>query len=220
MNVLDESFLPAEKEGLSEEFQMDYASKRDWRARLEKSRAAGLGFAAPGGEFTRALFEVVASGLADDFKSLLSGQRVVELGAGMMPYGYALSSICGAKNYLGVEPFYADVLTRSIVEFVSVPSAFPRIPFKVVEKDMLIHLQEEADELVSVLACGIENCILPGFAYKEKVEREIFRVLHQGGVFVSSHSDLDPKELHVAEQWFRRLSNPTVQDRVRIYRKG
>ena len=34
MNVLDESLLPAEKEGLSEEFQMDYASKRDWRARL------------------------------------------------------------------------------------------------------------------------------------------------------------------------------------------
>ena len=220
MNYLEEPDSPEEKEGLSEAFQREYASKRDWRARLEESRATGLGFAAPGGEFTRALFEVVASGLADDFKSLLRDQRVVELGAGMMPYGYALSSICGAKNYLGVEPFYADVLKRSIEEFVSVPSEFPRIPFKVVAKDMLIHLQEEADDLVSVLACGIENCILPDFDYKEKVEGEIFRVLHPGGAFVSSHSDLDPKELHVAEQWFRRLSNPSVRDRIRIYRKG
>lgn len=220
MNVPEEPFFPEEEGSLSGEFRRDYGSTRDWRARLEKSRSAGLGFAAPGGEFTRALFELVASGLADEFKSLLHGQRVVELGAGMMPYGYALSAICGAKNYLGVEPFYADVLKRSIKEFVSAPSAYPRIPFKVVEKDMLIHLREEADNLVSVIACGIEDCILPDFAYKKKVEGEIYRALHSEGVFVSSHSDLDPRELRVDEKWFRRLSNPSVQDRVRIYRKG
>ena len=32
---------------------------RDWRARLSFSRESGKGFAAPGGEFTRALYEWV-----------------------------------------------------------------------------------------------------------------------------------------------------------------
>ena len=52
------------------------------------------------------------------------------------------------------------------------------------------------------------------------VEAEIVRVLRPDGVFISSHSDFDPKGLHVAEQWFRRLANPTVKDRIRIYRKS
>ena len=33
---------------------------------------------------------------------------MVELGAGMMPYGYALAAHAGAKNFVAVEPFYAD----------------------------------------------------------------------------------------------------------------
>ena len=41
-------------------------------------------------------------------KSLLHSRRVVELGAGMMPFGYALASEAGAKNFVAVEPFYAD----------------------------------------------------------------------------------------------------------------
>ena len=207
-------------DSLHGEFASSLSGERDWRVRLGVSRRMGLGFAAPGGEYSRSLFEFVAGGLECDFKSMLRGERVVELGAGMMPYGYALAATCGARNYLGVEPFYADVLQKSVNDFIrSRAETVPRIPFKIVANHMLYQLQEEGDDLVSIVACGIENCILPNEGYKKKVEAEIFRVLRPGGVFLSSHSDLDPKGLRVNEQWFRRLSTSSVQDRIRIYRK-
>ena len=208
-------------ESLPEEFEDKFGKHRDWKIRLNASRELGLGFAAPGGNFTKALFEAVTSGLADEIKSALAGQRVVELGAGMMAYGYALAASSDARNYLAVEPFYADILSKSIFEKIrSKNELLPRIPFKVVLSDMLEHLQSEGDGLISIVACGIENCILPDEKYKRKVETEVIRTLHPAGVFISSHSDIDPHGLKVTEQWFRRLENPTVQDRIRIYRKS
>ena len=205
---------------LPEEFASSFAGERDWRARLETSGRVGLGFAAPGGAFSKALFEAVLGGVAADIKEDLRGERVVEMGAGMTSYGYALAAFCGAKNYLAVEPFYTDVLRGSISEMIQERAgALPRIPFKVVAKDMLAYLKEEEDDLVSIVACGIEDCILPDEGYKRMVEAEIVRVLRPGGAFISSHSDFDPRGLHVTEQWFRRFANPTVQDRIRIYRK-
>ena len=205
---------------LPEEFASSFAGELDWRARLETSRRVGLGFAAPGGEFSKALFEAVVGGVAD-LKEDLRGERVVEMGAGMTSYGYALAAFCGAKNYLAVEPFYTDVLRGSISEMIQERAgALPRIPFKVVAKDMLAYLKEEEDDLVSIVACGIEDCILADEGYKRMVEAEIVRVLRPDGAFISSHSDVDPKGLHVTEQWFRRLANPTVKDRIRIYRKS
>lgn len=179
-----------------------------------------MGYAAPGGQFTRALYEAVAGGVAGELRELLSGERVVELGAGMMPYGYALAASCGARNFVGVEPFYADVLQTSVKAFIEEKAGrAPRIPFKVAAQDMLAYLREEEDDLICVLACGIEDCILPGEEYKRKVEAELLRVVRPGGVFVSSHSDLDPKGMRVTERWFRRLNAPSVKDRVRIYWK-
>ncbi len=205
---------------LPEEFEASFAGERDWRARLEVSRQRGLGYAAPGGQFTRALYEAVAGGVAEELKELLRGERVVELGAGMMPYGYALAASCGARNFVGVEPFYADVLQTSVQAFIAEETGrAPRIPFKVAARDMLAYLLEEEDDLTCVLACGIEDCILPGEEYKRKVEAELLRVVRPGGAFVSSHSDLDPKGMRVTERWFRRLSAPSVKDRVRIYQK-
>ena len=206
---------------LPEEFTSSFSGERDWRARLEMSRRVGLGFAAPGGEFSKALFAAVVGGVATDIKEDLNGERVVELGAGIMSFGYALAASCGAKNYLAVEPFYADVLQTTITEMIQERSgALHRIPFKVVAKDMLAYLKDEADDLVSIVACGIEDCILPDEGYKRMVEAEITRVLSPSGVFISSHSDFDPKGLHVTEQWFRRLANPAVKDRIRVYRKS
>ena len=154
---------------LPEEFEHNFGKHRDWKIRLDASRELGLGFAAPGGNFTRALFEAVTSGLADEVKSALEGQRVVELGAGMMAYGYALTAFSAARNYLAVEPFYADVLSKSIAEMIRVrDELLPRIPFKVTSKGMLEHLQGEGDDLISIVACGIENCILPDENTKER----------------------------------------------------
>ena len=115
---------------------------RDWRERLSLSRDLGTGFAAPGGEFTRALYEWALTDRGNFLRELLAGRRVVELGAGMMPYGYALAATCGARNFVAVEPFYADKQSLSVTAFIDQSGpAFRRIPYKVTDRDMLAYLQ-------------------------------------------------------------------------------
>ncbi len=191
---------------------------RDWRKRLSYSIDQGKGFAAPGGEFTRTLYEWSLTGQGSVIKDLFCGQRVVELGAGMMPYGYALSAVCGARNFVAVEPFYSDLQESSIRSFEKKNRGIvPRIPFKVASIDMLDYLEGEADGILCVLACGIEDCILPGPIYRKKVEGEIERTLRPDSFFVSSHSDLCPQSLSSMEMFYRRPSNHRVIDRLRLH---
>ena len=193
---------------------------RDWKERLSFSRDLGTGFAAPGGEFTRALYELSLTPSGLFLNQLLKGRRVVELGAGMMPYGYALAASCEAKNFVAVEPFYADKQKSSILALIEDRgNSLNRIPYKVEEKDMLEYLKDEADDLLCVLACGIEDCILPDIAYRKGVEGEIYRALEKDAFFLSSHSDLHPQGLQVLEMNFRRPANPKVFDRLRLHGK-
>ena len=195
-------------------------SSRDWRQRLGVSRDLGTGFAAPGGEFTRALFEWSLLPGGKFLHALLHGRRVVELGAGMMPYGYAFAAHAGAKNFVAVEPFYADrqeISQAYYVEETLNPDL--RIPRKVESRDMLAYLQDEPDDLLTILACGIEDCILPGPDYKKKVEGEIERTLQEDAFFLSSHSDLKPQGLINIELVFKRPSHPHLMDRLRLHGK-
>ena len=93
----------------------------------------------------------------------------------------------------------------------------PRIPYKVEDRDMLAYLREEADDLLCVVACGIEDCILPGADYRARVESEIRRVLEPDAFFLSSHSDLYPKDLKAVEITYPRPSKPKVRDRLRLH---
>lgn len=198
----------------------DGLGSRDWRQRLGVSRELGTGFAAPGGEFTRALFEWSLVPAGNFLHTLLQGRRVVELGAGMMPYGYALAAHSCARNFVAVEPFYADrqeIAQSSYVGEVLDPSL--RIPRKVESKDMLVYLEEEPDNLLTIVACGIEDCILPGPDYRKKVEGEIERTLEEDAFFLSSHSDLYPQGLLAMEVLFNRPSQPHVVDRLRLHGK-
>ena len=112
--------MPDEKEpGLPEEFADKFAGRLDWRERLEKSRDTGLGYAAPGGQFTRALHEACLARRAGNFPGSMKGQSVVELGAGMMPHGYLMAATFEAKNYLAIEPYYADVLLKTIRQVIA-----------------------------------------------------------------------------------------------------
>lgn len=194
---------------------------RDWRTRLRRSREIGIGYAAPGGEFTRALFEWSLTPKGSFLLELLHGRRVVELGAGMMPYGYALAAHAGAKNFVAVEPFYADrqeIAQNAYLDDIHDPAL--RIPRKVVAMDMLAYLESEPDGLLCLLACGIEDCILPGTVYRKKVEGEIQRTLQADAFFISSHSDLRPSALVEREILFSRPSNPGLQDRLRLHGSG
>ena len=135
---------------------------QNWRERLGVSREIGTGFAAPGGEFTKALFEWSLTPQGAFLNKLLKGRRVVELGAGMLPHGFALSAHARAKNFVAVEPFYAD--KQEIAQMAYLESDLSpnlRIPRKVVAEDMLEYLKNEPDNLLTILACGIEDCILP-----------------------------------------------------------
>ena len=193
-------------------------SSKDWRERLVVSRDLGTGFAAPGGEFTRALFEWSLLPGGHFLKSLLHGRRVVELGAGMMPFGYALASEAGAKNFVAVEPFYAD--RQEIAQAAYVEESIDdssRIPRKVESSDMLAYLEKEPDNLLTILACGIEDCILPGADYRKRVEGEIERTLEEDSFFLSSHSDLYPQGLLQMEILFSRPSVPNLMDRLRLH---
>ena len=196
----------------------EFTSSRDWKERLSVSRELGTGFAAPGGEFTRALYEWSLTPGGIFLQGLLAGRRVVELGAGMMPYGYALAASCEARNFVAVEPFYADKQKASVKALIEdAGQTIPRIPYKVEGRDMLEYLKDEADDLLCVVACGIEDCILPGAEYRKKVEGEIYRVLEKDAFFLSSHSDLQPQGLRTVEMTFRRPSNPKVEDRLRLH---
>ena len=198
----------------------DVSISRDWKERLSVSRDLGTGYAAPGGEFTRALYEWTLTPSGNFLKKLLAGRRVVELGAGMMPYGYALAAACGARNFVAVEPFYADKQRASVKAMIEEQAEMlNRIPYKVEGVDMLEYLKGEADDLLCVVACGIEDCILPGFDYRKKVEGEIYRVLAKNAFFLSSHSDLLPQGLRMVEICFKRSANPVVEDRLRLHGK-
>ena len=198
--------------------QSEFTVSRDWKERLSVSRDLGTGFAAPGGEFTRALYEWSLTPGGSFLHMLLEKRRVVELGAGMMPYGYALSANCDARNFVAVEPFYADKQIASVKAMIEEGDGIlNRIPYKVEGRDMLEYLKDEADDLLCVVACGIEDCILPGAEYRKKVEGEIYRVLEQDAFFLSSHSDLQPQGLRTVEMTFRRPSNPKVEDRLRLH---
>ena len=200
-----------EKEG-------EVSISRDWKERLSVSRDLGTGFAAPGGEFTRALYEWSLTPGGSFLQKILEKRRVVELGAGMMPYGYALAATCGAKNFVAVEPFYADKQRASVKAIIEEQgSLLERIPYKVEGRDMLDYLKDEADDLLCVVACGIEDCILPSTEYRKQVEGEIYRVLERDAFFLSSHSDLQPQGQRMMEMTFRRPANPRVEDRLRLH---
>ena len=138
-----------------------------------------------------------------------------------MPYGYALAAHSCARNFVAVEPFYADrqeIAQSSYVGEVLDPSL--RIPRKVESKDMLVYLEEEPDNLLTIVACGIEDCILPGPDYRKKVEGEIERTLEEDAFFLSSHSDLYPQGLLAMEVLFNRPSQPHVVDRLNCTEKN
>ena len=117
------------------------STSRDWKERLSISRDLGTGFAAPGGEFTRALYEWSLTPNGSFLQRLLEKRRVVELGAGMMPYGYAFAANCRAKNFVAVEPFYADKQAASVRAMIESKESPSRIPYKIEGMDMLEYLK-------------------------------------------------------------------------------
>jgi hypothetical protein len=114
-------------------------------------------------------------------------QIVVDLGAGIMPYGLKISESLGAKGYIAVEPNFPNSLRENIYSH--------SIPFTIIPEDMLTFLRRLPDESVSILTSGIDECILQSKEYITSVEEEIERTLHQLGTYINYCSLFKPKGL-------------------------
>jgi hypothetical protein len=204
-----------------ENFNDSIAGINEWRERLHGSRTQGVGFAAPGGFFTRSLYEAI---LLKNIRGAevipaLKGRTLVELGAGCYHYGWMIASACYSSAYIGIEPFYADKLAISIKSAEEkYGETYPVPKSTVIPQDMKLALDNLPDGTACILACGIEDCILPNKEYREAVEKQIARILPADGLFISFQSDLHPKGLDLTEVSVKRVDSPH-HDRLCLYRK-
>lgn len=201
---------------MEDQFIETISPVKDWKARLHISEDRKVGFAAPGGEFTRAFASWIHSQKSLPFAKAIQGKRIIELGAGMYSYGYLLSALLGSSSYVGVEPFYADYLLRELEQFSKFYSNEQLPKYRVSSLDMLSFLKELPDESGHIFACGIESCILPGEQYAAKVEQEIGRVIGKEYYFFSYQSDLHLKTKPVFSDTFQP-DNRKKRDRVIVY---
>ena len=204
-----------------EGFNDSLAEVDQWRERLHDSRAQGVGFAAPGGFFTRSLYEaILLKNIAGiDVLPHLKDRPLLELGAGMYHYGWMIASACFSSAYIGVEPFYADKLAISIQAAEEKYKGIYPIPKStVLPQDMKLALTNLPDASACILACGIEDCILPSQQYRAEVENQIARILPADGLFISFQSDLHPKGLALTQSKVKRVDSP-FHDRLCLYRK-
>ena len=195
-------------------------STDDWRIRLNMSERNSLGFAAPGGLFTQAVYNFAQFGRLPERSVSFKNQLVIEIGAGCFHFGYALAELLEARAYIGVEPFFADHLIRNINQYASKRS-IKRIPYTVVPEDILTFLRRIPDGLVSIFAFGIEKCILEDKHYRSNVEKEIFRVLHPEGGFLAASSDLNVSNLCTERFVIKRKSqqNKSLSDQGCLFYK-
>ncbi|MGV8151574.1 MAG: hypothetical protein ACP5OG_00695 [Candidatus Nanoarchaeia archaeon] len=70
-----------------------------------------------------------------------------------------------------------------------------QIPLALVAEDMVSALQRLPDNSVSIMAAGLDNCIIWSDEYSQLAEKEIARVLHLKGAYLAMCSRLKPKEL-------------------------
>ena len=132
---------------------------------MSVSRDLGTGFAAP--------YEFAVhcmnghSPQAEFFAKFTLRATGGQVGAGMMPYGYALAASCEARNFVAVEPFYADKQKASVKAMIEMPVR-PYREFPQSGGRISGIFKRRSDDLLCVVACGIEDCILPGAEYRKK----------------------------------------------------
>ena len=121
----------------------------------------------------------------------LSGQIVIDIGAGFEPWGYLVTKATNAKGYVAVEPFNAgglkDMILHDTIE--EIDGSKP-IPFNVAQEDIFTFLARLPDNSVSILCSGIDDAIFPKREDRLRLGEEIARVLHQNGIFLNNQSTI------------------------------
>jgi hypothetical protein len=150
----------------------------------------------------------------------LTGQVLVDLGAGSTNLGYCTSLLLGAAKYVAVEKFSNTVkkLTdqlllvslkngeitldkpslydgRKILKEQKIIPINDLIPASVVQDKMLNFLKRLPDNSVSILTSGIHYFLMDNSEYRDAIAKEIERVLSPAGAYISIHSDINTKNL-------------------------
>jgi hypothetical protein len=203
-----------------ESFHDSLSEVNQWKERLHTSRSQGVGFAAPGGFFTRSLYEAILLKTIPGAEIIphLKGRPMIELGAGMYHYGWMIASACFASAYIGIEPFYADKLAISVqAAEEKYKGKYPIPKSTILPQDMKGALENLPDNSANIIACGIEDCIMPDKNYRQIVEKHILRILPPDGIFINFQTDIHPKGLHLTQRKIKRVDSPH-QDNLCLYR--
>ena len=151
----------------------------------------------------------------EELEKIFADKTVIDLAAGREATGLAVSSVLGAENYVGVEPFnerdlikFAESRIRAYQEGEKFSFMEGNLPYKHFGKihisytDMLTFLQKMPDKLsdVVLLISGVDQFILGtssayGFKSREEIEenqkyvdsvhKELLRVLGPNSVLLT-----------------------------------
>jgi len=167
----------------------------------------------------------------------ITGQILVDLGAGNTNLGYSLSLLLGAAKYVGVEKFAKTVKElekqlsqiniksgkisldnpavydgRKSLKEQKIVTVDKLIPASVVQDKMLHFLRRLPDNSVSILTSGIHDQLIDNPDYRAAIAVEIERVLHPKGAYISNCSDINTKNLSLMPD----LSNKNLDIKVFI----
>ncbi|MBI4145672.1 hypothetical protein HY493_05730 [Candidatus Woesearchaeota archaeon] len=156
----------------------------------------------------------ISEPLRDDLRRL-RGQTLVDIGCGMSGAGYLIACRFGVRSYVGVDVFFENLRPDARP---CLPGAVEdRIPVAWERQDMLDFLTRLPERSVSVLATGIDVCVIPSFKHLQRIGEQITRVLHDDGLAITYSSDIEPPRLSRISHGIRGF--PTLDD-IDLYHRG
>lgn len=120
--------------------------------------------------------------LRKELKIFFKDKVVVDLGAGYSDApGYEVAELCEAAGYIGVEPYHHEHL-RGDFDYIEAT-----IPYVIVGEDMRKFLPRLKDNSVSIIAGGIDGCILYGVKREDMdaLNQQLSRTLHPDGALLN-----------------------------------
>ena len=104
-------------------------------------------------------------------------------------------------KFIGTIPSYDKDLVKRIQERMQahLKGEFRTIPTSVAAEDILTFLRRLPTDSVSLLACGIDRCMIGNDEYAFQVEEEITRTLNPKGAYLGMCSRFQPSRLRKDE---------------------